>query len=35
MPPIPFREDQLIYKTSPDSVPGYAFDERDAIWIPT
>jgi quercetin dioxygenase-like cupin family protein len=35
MPPIPFRENDLIYKNSPDLVPGYAFDEKDAIWIPT
>jgi hypothetical protein len=35
MPPIPFRENELVYKNSPDLVPGYAFDEADGIWIPT
>ena len=35
MPPVPFRENDLVFKNSPDLVAGYAIDERDAIWIPT
>jgi len=35
MPPIPFRENNLIYKNSPDMVPGFAMDGPVSPWIPT